>query len=329
MHQGHGYEAGKENELSLYADKGHSGEVRKLIYTLTINPALDYVVSTKNFQMGMTNRTEEETLLPGGKGINVSMMLHNLGVESVALGFVAGFTGEEIRRRAEEFGCKTRFITINEGFSRINIKLIDTEGTELNGKGPVIDKESLNSLLAELDTLKTEDIMILAGSVPASLPSSIYQDICKRLKKKGLKVVVDATGDLLLGVLPMHPFLIKPNHYELSEIFGISLATQEEVIPYAKKLQEMGAENVLVSMAGAGAVLIAQNGNVYRLPAPKGQLVNGVGAGDSMVAGFIAGYLHNQDYEKAFRMSVAAGSASAFSPLLATGEEVEKLLKQM
>lgn len=279
--------------------------------------------------MGMTNRTERELLLPGGKGINVSIVLHNLGMESTALGFIAGFTGEEIKRRVEACGCLTQFITIQNGYSRINVKLMDTEGTEINGKGPDIDEISLNRLLAILDSLQENDILVLAGSIPASLPDSIYHDICERLQYRNLKIVVDATKDLLVNVLPLHPFLIKPNHHELGEIFGVKLTTREDVIPYAKKMQEMGAVNVLVSMAGTGAVLAAENGMVYTLPAPKGKLVNGVGAGDSMVAGFLAGYLQDKDYEKAFKMGLATGSASAFSQLLATKEEVAELLKQM
>lgn len=298
-----------------------------MIYTITFNPALDYIVSSKNFQMGMTNRTDQETLFPGGKGINVSMVLHNLGVESVVLGFIAGFTGEEIKRRVEAYGCKTHFITIDEGFSRINVKLIDTEGTEINGKGPNIDEKSLRELLSILDRLRSDDILVLAGSIPSSLPSTIYRDICERLQEKGLKIIVDATKDLLLNVLPMHPFLIKPNHHELGEIFGTDIKNREDVIPYAKKLQEMGAVNVLVSMAGEGAVLAAEDGNIYTLPAPQATLINGVGAGDSMVAGFIAGYLQCQNYNRAFKMAVAAGSASAFSEQLATGEEVKRLLE--
>ncbi|HKM35884.1 MAG TPA: 1-phosphofructokinase [Lachnospiraceae bacterium] len=300
-----------------------------MIYTTTFNPALDYIVNFNNFQMGMTNRTEQETLLPGGKGINVSMMLHNLGVESTALGFIAGFTGEEIKRRVEICGCKTNFITIANGLSRINIKLLDSDGTEINGRGPDIDQKSLEKLLCSLDSLQEDDILVLAGSIPSSLPDTIYQDICERLQKKGLKIVVDATKDLLVNVLPLHPFLIKPNHHELGEIFEVQLKTQEDVIPYAKKMQEMGAVNVLVSMAGAGAVLAAEDGKIYALPAPKGRLVNGVGAGDSMVAGFLAGYQQNKNCEQAFRMGVATGSASAFSQVLATKEDVEKLLNQM
>ncbi len=300
-----------------------------MIYTITFNPALDYIVSVKDFKIGMTNRTDTETMLPGGKGINVSIVLQNLGLESTALGFVAGFTGEEIKRRLEETGCHTEFIELKEGFSRINIKLKNVDGTEVNGKGPDIDETSLGQLLNRLDDLKKGDVLVLAGSIPASLPASIYRDICQRLLGRGIMVVVDATGDLLMNVLPLKPFLIKPNHHELGEIFGVTLRTAEEVIPYAVKLREMGAQNVLVSMAGEGAVLAAADGGIYKRSAPQGKVVNAVGAGDSMVAGFLAGYMQSGNYEEAFKMGLAAGSASAFSELLATKAEVEELLKQM
>lgn len=296
-----------------------------MIYTITFNPALDYIVSVKDFQMGMTNRTGEELLLAGGKGINVSIVLQNLGMESTALGFVAGFTGEEIRRQLEEMDCKTEFITVPKGLSRINVKLKNAEGTEINGKGPDIDGDSLQKLLTRLDALKEGDVLVLAGSIPASIPNSIYRDIMERLADRGILIVVDATKSLLLNVLELKPFLIKPNHHELGEIFGVTLQTRDEVIPYAKKLQEMGAANVLVSMAGEGAVLVAADGTVYQQPAPQGKLVNGVGAGDSMVAGFLAGWFHTGSYGEAFQMGLAAGSASAFSERLATKEEVEAL----
>lgn len=300
-----------------------------MIYTITFNPALDYIVSVNHFQMGLTNRTDEETLLPGGKGINVSIVLKNLGVENTALGFMAGFTGKEISRRLEEIGCRTELIEIEKGFSRINLKLKNVDGTEINGKGPDIDKESLQKLLDRLDTLREGDILVLAGSIPSSLPDSIYQEICERLSRKGIIIAVDATRELLMNVLPFTPFLIKPNNHELGEIFGVTLRTAEEVIPYAEKLRAMGAANVLVSMAGEGAVLVAADGKVYQREAPQGRLVNAVGAGDSMVAGFLAGWLETGSYEEAFKMGVAAGSASAFSELLATKEEVERLLMQM
>lgn len=300
-----------------------------MIYTITFNPALDYIVSVNDFKMGLTNRTDGETLLPGGKGINVSIVLNNLGVENTALGFTAGFTGKEIRKRLEEIGCRTEFIEIGNGFSRINVKLKNIDGTEINGKGPDIDSESLRKLLDRLDALKEGDILVLAGSIPASLPDSIYQEICERLSGRGIVIAVDATRELLMNVLPFAPFLIKPNNHELGEIFGVTLRTAEEVIPYAEKLRAMGAANVLVSMAGKGAVLAAADGKVYRREAPRGRLVNAVGAGDSMVAGFLAGWLKTGSYEEAFKMGVATGSASAFSELLATKEEVEGLLMQM
>ena len=298
-----------------------------MIYTVTFNPSLDYIVSVKDFELGMTNRTCEEKILPGGKGINVSMVLHNLGYESTAFAYVAGFTGEEIKRRVEEFGIRTEFIQIPEGISRINMKLTSVDGTEINGMGPEISKEKVEELLVKLNMLRQDDILILAGSIPASVPDSIYADIMQMLAGKGIRVVVDATKDTLLNVLPLHPFLIKPNHHELGEIFGVVLMTKESVLPYAKKLKEQGAANVLVSMAGEGAVLVAEDGNVYMSEAPKGTLVNGVGAGDSMVAGFLAGWLEEGSAKKAFKMGLAAGSASAFSKNLATRAEIEAVFE--
>lgn len=300
-----------------------------MIYTITFNPALDYIVSVDQFTIGMTNRTVEETILAGGKGVNVSMVLHNLGFESIALGFIAGFTGEEIRKKLEEAGCRTEFITVRQGMSRINVKLKSVEGTEINGLGPNIDEESMNRLLNRLDELNPGDILVLAGSIPAAIPDSIYKNIMERLSGRNILIAVDATRDLLMNVLEHRPFLIKPNHHELGEIFGVEIHGAEEVIPYAVRLKELGARNVLVSMAGDGAVLAAEDGKIYHGSAPEGKLVNAVGAGDSMVAGFLAGYLEHREYEKAFKMGIATGSASAFSKLLATKEEVEILLKKM
>lgn len=296
-----------------------------MIYTVTFNPSLDYIVSMKSFDMGMTNRTTQEQMLPGGKGINVSTVLTNLGHENTALGFVAGFTGDEIIRRLEEMKLRNDFIRIDNGFSRINVKLKDYDGTEINGMGPVIDEASLKKLMDQLQTMKEGDTLVLAGSIPESMPSTIYHDIMEQLQGKGIRFVVDATQKLLMNVLPFHPFLIKPNNHELGEIFGVELKTRESVVPYARKLQEQGAVNVLVSMAGEGAVLLDENGEVHMHEAAKGKLVNAVGAGDSMVAGFIAGYEEKKDYEHAFRMGISAGSASAFSELLATKEEVMKV----
>ena len=296
-----------------------------MIYTVTFNPSLDYIVSMKSFDMGMTNRTTQEQMLPGGKGINVSTVLTNLGHENTALGFVAGFTGDEIIRRLEEMKLRNDFIRIDNGFSRINVKLKDYDGTEINGMGPVIDDASQKKLMDQLQSMKEGDTLVLAGSIPESMPSTIYHDIMEQLQGKGIRFVVDATQKLLMNVLPFHPFLIKPNNHELGEIFGVELKTRESVVPYARKLQEQGAVNVLVSMAGEGAVLLDENGEIHMHEAAKGKLVNAVGAGDSMVAGFIAGYEEKKDYEHAFRMGISAGSASAFSELLATKEEVMKV----
>ena len=300
-----------------------------MVYTVTFNPSLDYIVSMEGFQLGKTNRTAKEQMLPGGKGINVSTVLKNLGIPNIALGFSAGFTGEEIKRRVEEMGLASDFIDLPNGYSRINVKMKDFDGTEINGQGPYISPEETERLLRKLDSLKEEDVLVLAGSIPRTMPDSIYSDILKRLEGKGILAVVDATGELLLHVLEYRPFLIKPNNHELGEIFQVKLETREDVVPYARKMQEKGARNVLVSMAGQGAVLLDEKGQVHMLPAPKGKLVNAVGAGDSMVAGFLAGWLTKKDYEYAFRMGISAGSASAFSENLATKEEVEEVFRQV
>ena len=302
-----------------------------MIYTVTFNPSLDYIVSVDDFKLGLTNRTSSELILPGGKGTNVSTVLKNLGLESTALGFVAGFTGNEIVKRLNDIGIKSLndFISIENGISRINLKLKSIDGTEINGAGPDISEEKVNELMDKLNQLKEGDVLVLAGSIPSSMSDNIYRDIMADLKDRGVMIVVDATKDLLLNVLEYHPFLIKPNNHELGEIFDVKLTTREEVIPYGRKLQEKGARNVLVSMAGEGAVLIAEDGQVFDAPAPKGKLINGVGAGDSMVAGFVAGWIEKQDYEYAFHMGVASGSASAFSENLATKEEIINVYNQV
>lgn len=299
-----------------------------MIYTVTFNPSLDYIVSVEDFKLGLTNRTSSELMLPGGKGINVSTVLMNLGIENTALGFSAGFTGDEIVRRLVDMGVKSEFIPIGEGFSRINLKLKSIDGTEINGSGPTISEEKVNLLMQKLQTLGEGDVLVLAGSIPSSMPDDIYQKIMEQLSGKGILIAVDATKNLLLNVLQYHPFVIKPNNHELGDIFHVTLKTRDEVVPYGKKLQEMGARNVLISMAGEGAVLITEDGQVYQSPAPKGVLVNGVGAGDSMVAGFLAGWMEKHDYRHAFYMGVSAGSASAFSEYLATKEEVLAVYQQ-
>ena len=289
-----------------------------MIYTVTFNPSLDYIVSVNDFRPGLTNRTSSELILPGGKGINVSTVLGNLGIENTALGFIAGFTGNEIVRRLGLIGVTTDFIRIDSGDSRINLKLRSIEGTEINGRGPDISADAVRQLMEKLDATGSGDILVLAGSIPSSIPDDIYKKILDRLSGRDIHTVVDATGDLLVNVLFHHPFLVKPNNHELGEIFGVKLRTRDGIVPYAEKLRKMGARNVLVSMAGEGAVLAAENGNVYTAPAPEGTLVNGVGAGDSMVAGFLAGWMEKQDYLHAFRMGLSAGSASAFSEYLAS-----------
>ena len=301
----------------------------QLIYTVTFNPSLDYIVGVKDFKLGATNRTSYEQMLAGGKGINVSDVLKNLGFESTAIGFLAGFVGEELKRRIVADGINADFLTLEDGISRINVKLKDIDGTEINGMGPDIAPDKVKELRAKINALKAGDILVLAGSIPQSMPDTIYMDIMADLQGRGVNIVVDATRDLLMNVLSYKPFLIKPNNHELGEIFGVELSTREEVVPYAKKLQEKGARNVLVSMAGEGAVLIDENGCVYMSEAPKGKVVNAVGAGDSMVAGFVAGYLEKKNYEYAFHKGLAAGSASAFSEQLATKAEVEALLSKI
>lgn len=300
-----------------------------MIYTVTFNPSLDYIINIENLKMGETNRSSSEMILSGGKGINVSTVLKNLGFENVALGFIAGFTGKEIEKGAKEFGINTDFIELREGLSRINVKIKADKETEINCTGPSISPDELEMLYSKLRELKDGDILVLAGSVPPSLPQDIYEKIMEMLQNKGIKIVVDATKDLLLNVLKYNPFVIKPNNHELGEMFGVVLKTEEEIIEYAKKLQDMGARNVLISRAGDGAIMITENGEIYKSAAPKGTVVNSVGAGDSMVAGFIAGYLNNGSYEEAFKTGVATGSASAFSKYLATKEEVLEILKRL
>lgn len=300
-----------------------------MIYTVTFNPSLDYIVSVDDFQVGRTNRTTSELLLPGGKGINVSTVLRNLGIDSTALGFVAGFTGEELERELKHMGVQSGLIRLDQGITRINLKLKNIEGTEINGQGPFIGEDEIARLDERLGELGQGDVLVLAGSIPASMPDDMYRRILSHLDGKEVLTAVDATRELLLNVLEYHPFLIKPNNHELGEIFDVELRTRDEVVPYGCRLQERGARNVLVSMAGEGAVLIAEDGSVYSTPAPEGTLVNGVGAGDSMVAGFLAGWLERKDYGHAFYMGVAAGSASAFSEHLATGQEIEAVYRQL
>jgi len=298
-----------------------------MVYTLTFNPSLDYFVCVEDFKIGVTNRTSKELILPGGKGINVSIVLGNMGIDNCAVYYSSGFVGAEITRRIEEYGVTSEAIVIPGENSRINVKLQNYEGTEINGKGPFIAPEYVDVLYKKLDKIKEEDYLVLAGSIPDCIDDKIYADIMNYLKDRNVKIIVDTTGDRLLNVLKYRPFLIKPNNHELGDLFGINIKTREQVISNALKLHDMGAKNVIVSMAGDGAVFIDGKGNIYDTKAPKGKLVNGVGAGDSLVAGFITGYIEKADYEYAFKFGVATGSASAFSESLASRDDAMKLYK--
>ena len=299
-----------------------------MIYTVTFNPSIDYIVRLEQFTPGEINRVNYEQILPGGKGINVSIVLKNLGHDSTALGFLAGFTGVAMQQMLHSFGVTDDFVRLNDGFSRINVKIKAESETEINGQGPVITEEAQRALFAKLDRLTSGDTLVLAGSIPNTLPDDIYERIMEHLEGRGIRIVVDATKNLLRRVLKYRPFLIKPNNHELGEMFGVELKTDDDIIFHAKKLQEEGATNVLISMAGDGAILLTREGVFYRSAAPKGTLVNSVGAGDSMVAGFLAGLMESDgDYARAFYMGVATGSASAFSENLATRDEALELLK--
>lgn len=299
-----------------------------MVYTVTFNPAIDYVVHTGEMKLGATNRSEKEEMYFGGKGINVSIVLRELGIDSKALGFTAGFTGEAIENGLSEMGIDADFVRLKKGNSRINVKIKSAEETELNGQGPDIDEAAINVLFEKLGKLSYGDTLILAGSIPSSLPSDIYEKILERLSGRNIKVVVDATKDLLLNVLKYKPFLVKPNNHELGEMFGVELKTDDDIEKYARKLQEMGAVNVLISMAGDGAMLIDEYGKMHRCGVCKGTVRNSVGAGDSMVAGFTAGSLKG-DYEYALKLGTAAGGATAFSDGLAEKAKIDELLKTL
>lgn len=299
-----------------------------MIYTVTFNPAIDYVIHTDEMKVGCINRSKSEEIYFGGKGINVSFVLRELGIKSKALGFVAGFTGEAIEKGVAEKDIETDFVHLDNGFSRINIKIKSGDETDLNGQGPIISPSALKELFQKLDGIKDGDTIVLAGSIPATLPSDIYEKILEHLSSKKIKAVVDATGELLLNVLKYKPFLIKPNNHELEELFGVTLTGKEEISQYAAKLKEMGARNVLISMAGNGALLLDENGITHICGVCKGQLKNSVGAGDSMVAGFIAGSQEG-DYEYALKLGTAAGGATAFSEGLAQKAEISRLMEQL
>lgn len=300
-----------------------------MIYTVTFNPSLDYVVQVEHFQGDAVNRTSEEHVYPGGKGNNVAVIASNLGMKSRALGFKAGFTGAAMEQMLQEFGCDTDFIALEEGVTRINVKVKSDDEFEINGQGPRIPDEKIRQLYEKLDALESGDVLVLSGSIPNTLPDDMYERIMERLAGTGVRISVDATKDLLMNVLKYHPFLIKPNNHELGEMFGVTLESDDEIAEYARKLQEMGARNVLVSMAGDGAILVTEDGSVLKQFPPAGEVVNSVGAGDSMVAGFLAGYLKTGSYVEALKLGTAAGSATAFTSWLADAGTVGELYKKL
>ena len=300
-----------------------------MIYTITFNPAIDYVVNIDKLNLGITNRSTSESYYYGGKGINVSTILCNLGIKNKALGFVAGFTGDAIEKGAKDAGIDTDFIHLENGISRINIKIKSSEETEINCQGPHITDKDIEKLFSQLDELKEGDTLILAGSIPNSLPQDIYENILAKLSDRNIRFVVDATQKLLMNVLKYRPFLIKPNRQELSEMFGVEINTQEDIIKYGKKLQEMGAVNVLVSLGGDGALLIDEYSEIHTMGTVKDKVINTVGSGDSMVAGFIAGYSSKKDYDYALKLGTACGCATAFLPGLATKEKIEETLSKL
>lgn len=308
-----------------------------MIYTITFNPALDYTVQVEKFEIGKINRTKSENILAGGKGLNVSIILKRLGIENTALSFIAGFTGKELERKIRQYNIETEFIEANRGYTRINVKissleknsLIQESETALNGNGPEITENDIEKLLQKIQNINSNDIVILSGNIPKCINENIYEIICKELDGKNVKFVVDASQKLLMNCLKYKPFFIKPNKEELEETFNTKIETKEEIIIYAKKLQEKGAQNVLISLGGDGAILLTEKNEVYYSNTPKGQVINTVGAGDSMVAGFVAGYLKKKDYKEALKLGIASGSATAFSAGLAMNEEINGLLKQI
>lgn len=300
-----------------------------MIYTVTFNPALDYILELDKLEIGKIQKSKTELILPGGKGINVSTVLTNLEIDNIALGYKAGFVGAEIERLLRNMNVKTDFIDLEEGNSRINVKISGEEETAINTNGPKISENKILELLEKLKTLNENDYLVLSGSIPSSIKDDIYEKICSIVKKQNVKIIVDATKNLLVQALKYNPFLIKPNNEELGEIFGVEIHTKEDAYVYGKKLKEMGAQNVLVSMGKIGAALIDEAGQEYFIKSPEGKRVNTVGSGDSMVAGFIAGFLKYNNYNDALRMGVSAGSASALSKYLATKEEVYNLFNNI
>lgn len=296
-----------------------------MVYTVTLNPALDYVMKLKNLRTDDINRTDGEEIYYGGKGINVSVILTQLGIPNTALGFLGGFTGKKLEEMLKNDNVSCDFNYLKNGDTRINVKIKADKEIDLNACGPEITKEDMQSFLKKLDGIKSGDYLILAGSIPNTLPDDIYEQILERVGDRNINCVVDATGDLLKNVLKYKPFLIKPNHHELGDLFSVQIKSDDDIVKYSKKLQEMGAKNVLVSMAKDGAMLTDENGCVHKIGNAKGKLINSVGCGDSMVAGFTAGYIKTADYSYALRLGSACGNATAFSEKLATREEIERV----
>ena len=300
-----------------------------MIYTVTFNPSLDYTIRIKNFEVGTLNRTNYEEIRVGGKGVNVSIVLTSLGVENIALGFIAGFTGDQIESGMQQLGCKTEFIRLPQGFSRINIKLQDETETEMNGMGPAVSISECERFMMNIKRLKPGDTLVLSGSIPSSMPQDMYEQVLDAVDTDKIRVVVDTSSNLLRRTLAYHPFLIKPNLIELGELFGRSLIDYDDIVGCAKHLQEEGARNVLVSMGSAGAILVTDEGQVFSAPAPSGDLVDSIGAGDAMVAGFLAGYLERNSMVDGFAKGLAAGSATAYKQGLATREEIIAIAQRM
>lgn len=299
-----------------------------MIYTLTCNPSVDYVVQMAEFCPGMVNRSQGEQTFSGGKGINVTVILKNLGIPNRALGFLAGFTGDFIEQDLREQGCQTEFVRLAKGFSRINVKIKGQEESEINGGGPAVDQAAMEALFEKINGLQKGDMLIISGSIPPSLPKDLYEKILGLLDERGVYAVVDTAGEALMKTLRYEPFLIKPNRQELEELAGSRLFTREEIVAQGRRLQEMGAQNVLISMAAEGAVLLTSDGKMFFGEAPRGIVRNSVGAGDSMVGGFVAGWLKTGSYPTALQWGIAAGSASAFCEGLATGEEIRRLFEE-
>ncbi|MDR0885768.1 MAG: 1-phosphofructokinase [Clostridiales Family XIII bacterium] len=300
-----------------------------MIYTVSFNPSIDYIMFVDDLVQDKVNRTVRESYYPGGKGINVSIVSERLGIDSVALGYIAGFTGHTLLDMLESYKVQNDMIRLDNGNTRINVKVKSMKETDINGQGPNISKDAVEALYKKIDQIGDGDSIVLAGAIPSTMNDEIYETIMNRLHDKDVRIIVDAEKDLLLNVLKLNPWLIKPNNHELADMFGEEINSLDDIIRLAKKAQTLGARNVLVSMAGDGALLLTQTGDTYYSESPKGQVVNSVGAGDSMVAGFLTTYIKTSDYVESFKKGIAAGSATAFTEWLASPEDIEKLYNKL